>query len=265
LNQKKPQAFDVFLHRYSRKIVIAIAQWQNKSNMQEYIFTRGINLEVTLSVGSICAEQSAIINFHSNYCYLIGTYNLLCVSVLELCIEKDLVCINPKLPCGKCVMWLETMAAKKAFRIITYNNTEMETYIRYTTSFKYLKSKPKIKKKERKVNNTSTNETCKLKAGRFLPLHKSDNVHNSSRKETAQANLPAYFVGDEVTADELSGRELSSEMKLPDFKPEKQRSNRTVAIICMSCAFIGMLYLGIMLQENFRNIDVGKRRSFSQL
>jgi len=97
---------------------------------------------------------------------------------------------------------------------------------------------------------------------RKLSIHMSEagkdksSVLKSSIKGSVQANLRAYSVAEENTGDELSSPELSSEMKLSDSRPEKQGSNPTAAIICMSCAFIGMFYFGIMLQDHLRKIGI---------
>jgi len=115
------------------------------------------------------------------------------------------------------------------------------------------------------TEGTDATETRKLSLRMSEAGQDKSSVHRSSAKGSLQANLRAYSVAEEITADELSSPEVSSEVKLSDSKPEKQRSNPTAAIICMSCAFIGMFYFGIMLQEHLRNIYVGKGSSFSVL
>ena len=93
------------------------------------MYTKGINVEVSLATGSICAERVAIAQAHTNHPSLKGHKNLRSVAVLEVSADsKKARARNPLFPCGMCQIWLEKMASSE-IRIIAYPNTDFTHFI----------------------------------------------------------------------------------------------------------------------------------------
>jgi cytidine deaminase len=99
---------------------------------QSFVFLRGINMEVSMPTGSLCAERCAISSaLSSNLC--LSRSDLIMLGVLSVVIhenEEQLnhssvdVALNPLSPCGACMEWLRKIAETNPdFRIVTYTNT----------------------------------------------------------------------------------------------------------------------------------------------
>jgi cytidine deaminase len=138
-----PPTFDDWYHRKSGSIVLAVCQWKKEISSKitkendgelsnEFIYTKGINVEVSIATGSICAERVAIAQAHTSYPDLNGKQNLTAVAVLQLSTDlndpnKD---ENPKLPCGMCQIWLEKLASKD-FHVIAYPDRNFSQFIEF--------------------------------------------------------------------------------------------------------------------------------------
>ena len=137
MKNSNPPVFDDWYHRYSGSIVLAICQWKDVSkpdageddDCDNFVYTKGINVEVSLATGSICAERVAIAEAHTNHPSLIGHKNLISVAVLEVSAASEKTRErNPLFPCGMCQIWLEKVASSE-IRIIAYPNTDFTHFI----------------------------------------------------------------------------------------------------------------------------------------
>ena len=135
LPSSNPSKFDDWYHRQSGCIVLAVCQWRKAkeklesdgdANGDEFIYTHGINIEVSLPTGSICAERAAITQAHTNFPALQGKGNLVAVAVFEHSQQGR----NPMRPCEVCQMWLKKLAAPE-FRVLAYPNQDFEQYIEF--------------------------------------------------------------------------------------------------------------------------------------
>ena len=135
-----PSTFDEWYHRKSGVVILSVCQWKNSSTStttqtDEFVYTKGINVEVSLATGSICAERVAISTAHTSHPELTGRHNLSAVAVLHLSTDmrenSDRVGENPKLPCGVCQIWIEKLACRKNFRVITYPDRDLNQYIEF--------------------------------------------------------------------------------------------------------------------------------------
>ena len=138
-----PPTFDDWYHRKSGSIVLAVCQWKkeisSKSNNEndgefdnEFIYTKGINVEVSIATGSICAERVAIAQAHTSYPGSKGKQNLTAVAVLQLSTDMNdpNKNENPKLPCGMCQIWLEKLASPD-FHVIAYPDRNFDQFIEF--------------------------------------------------------------------------------------------------------------------------------------
>ena len=136
-----PPTFDEWYHRKSGVVILSVCQWKTTSrnsteeDSDQFVYTRGINVEVSLATGSICAERVAISQAHTSYPELKGRHNLSAVAVLHLSTDmnenKDIVGDNPKLPCGMCQIWIEKLACQNNFRVIAYPDRDLNQYIEF--------------------------------------------------------------------------------------------------------------------------------------
>ena len=136
-----PSMFDEWYHRKSGVVILSVCQWKKPSTptaeMESdlYVYTKGINVEVSLATGSICAERVAISQAHTSHPDLTGRHNLSAVAVLQLSTDMketlDRVGDNPKLPCGVCQVWIEKLSCPKNFRVIAYPDRDLNQYIEF--------------------------------------------------------------------------------------------------------------------------------------
>merc|ERR1711969_450671 len=95
-------------------------------------FVSGINAEVSLPTGSVCAERSAIVAARAKF-PSVSRADFAGIAVVEvpLLLERpdgaaDAV-VNPLRPCGACLEWLSKLQEANAeFRVVTYTGTELE-------------------------------------------------------------------------------------------------------------------------------------------
>ena len=128
LMTSSPPLFDDWYHRKSDSIVLAVCQWKPTlaDDCDPFTYTRGINVEVCLATGTICAERTAISQAHTYFPGMKGRHHLSAVAVLELSRDKR----NPLLPCGVCQMWLEKLASPD-FRVIAYPDRKLNHFIEF--------------------------------------------------------------------------------------------------------------------------------------
>ena len=109
-----------FWLRKTKKMVIAVLMCK-KDNKCYY--SKGINLEVSMPTGSLCAERNAISTMLANN-PSISRKDFKMIAVLSINItelkENDL---NPINPCGSCREWLKKIAeVNPKFKIINYKS-----------------------------------------------------------------------------------------------------------------------------------------------
>ena len=135
IKEANPSTFDDWYHRKSGSIVLSICQWRDESKTasdnednNQFVYTRGINVEVSLITGSICAERVAISQAHTLHPELKGYKNLTSVAVLEISTDaNDSTGKNPLFPCAVCQIWLEKLASPD-IRVIGYPNKELTSF-----------------------------------------------------------------------------------------------------------------------------------------
>lgn len=135
MKEATPSTFDDWYHRKSGSIVLSVCQWRDESKTasdnednNEFVYTRGINVEVSLITGSICAERVAISQAHTLHPELKGYKNLTSVAVLEISTDaEDSEGKNPLFPCAVCQIWLEKLASPD-IRVIGYPNKELTSF-----------------------------------------------------------------------------------------------------------------------------------------
>jgi len=125
--------FDELYHRKSGQIILSVVQWRYSTveiKSDQYCYTNGINLEVSLPTGTICAERAAITRAHTDYPNNIVRY-ISAVAVLQLSTDMngDRVGDNPKLPCGVCQEWIKKLSCPKNFRVIAYTDRDLSEFI----------------------------------------------------------------------------------------------------------------------------------------
>ena len=116
-------------HRLCGRIVLAVLL------TKQGIFYEGINTEMSIVTGSICAERAAIVHARSRNpnLKLIDFLAIACVTIpLTSESGKDR---NPLWPCGVCMEWVMKIQAKNPqFTMFAYSNVNMEEVIERRTA-----------------------------------------------------------------------------------------------------------------------------------
>lgn len=115
---------DPWFHRKSEKLILSVVQ-VNVDGVPH--FFEGMNAEVSLPTGSICAERSAILHARAKLpgvrrCDFMG------VAVLEVPLvpEPSEPLANPLQPCGACREWLLKLQEENpSLIIVTYHGTDL--------------------------------------------------------------------------------------------------------------------------------------------
>eukprot|EP00405_Crypthecodinium_cohnii_P015873 CAMPEP_0206454518 /NCGR_PEP_ID=MMETSP0324_2-20121206/21183_1 /ASSEMBLY_ACC=CAM_ASM_000836 /TAXON_ID=2866 /ORGANISM="Crypthecodinium cohnii, Strain Seligo" /LENGTH=342 /DNA_ID=CAMNT_0053925003 /DNA_START=206 /DNA_END=1234 /DNA_ORIENTATION=+ len=119
----KGQNVDEFFHRKSERVVLALlhVEFEGKS-----YFFRGMNTEVSLPTGSLCAERAAI-SYARSTIPTIERKHMKGVAVLEVPIrpEAPKELNNPLPPCGACREWLDKIAeVSEEFYVLTFSGLD---------------------------------------------------------------------------------------------------------------------------------------------
>lgn len=144
-----------FWLRKSRKAVLAVLLTRKAEADAAPVIYRGMNLEVSMPTGTLCAERNAIGNALANDQSLrredIRAIAVLSVSIArredgensqqagadETATDKGETLLNPLDPCGACMEWLRKIAeVNPDFKVITFNDTTCESAI--ITPIEYL-------------------------------------------------------------------------------------------------------------------------------
>jgi len=110
---------DLFFHRKSHRVVLAVLHLELDGKS---VYVRGINSEVSLPTGSICAERTAIVKARADYPNL-KRKDMKGIAVLEVPFipARAVELNNPLPPCGACREWLEKIQEKsEGFYVLTF-------------------------------------------------------------------------------------------------------------------------------------------------
>jgi len=120
--KRESKEHSTFFYRKGNKEVLAVVTVRNNkedSSTQPYIAIRGVNLEVSLPTGSLCAERNAIGSALANN-PILQREDILCVAVLSLC--KTLGATLG--PCGACQEWLKKVSeVNPDLTVLTFEDT----------------------------------------------------------------------------------------------------------------------------------------------
>lgn len=112
---------DAFFHRKSLRVVLAVLHVEYNG---ETHFIRGINSEVSLPTGTLCAERAAIVKARIDIPGLMRRHarGIAVVEVPGFSSNEEAVALNnPLPPCGACREWLEKIQEEnKDFYVLTF-------------------------------------------------------------------------------------------------------------------------------------------------
>lgn len=118
-----------FFHRKSGRVVLSLLHVDHKGRAE---FVRGINSEVSLPTGSICAERAAIVNARTAFPN-VTRKQMKGIAVLEVPLlnrwDKDTThdLLNPLPPCGACNEWLTKIGEESpGFYVVTFQDLSLE-------------------------------------------------------------------------------------------------------------------------------------------
>jgi len=119
---------NIWFHRKSYRLVLSMLRIKNPST-ENYEFIRGINSEISLPTGSICAERAAIAAARSRFPNL-NRSHFYAIAVIDYPLldeqQRPLRAIsNPLGPCGACREYLYKFQEKNEnFRVLSYSDID---------------------------------------------------------------------------------------------------------------------------------------------
>ncbi|RHY32996.1 hypothetical protein DYB25_013327, partial [Aphanomyces astaci] len=116
-----------FWLRKSRKPVLAVLLVEKRTSRGDVqvVVHRGMNCEVSMPTGSLCAERNAIGSALANDPTLLRQ-SLKMIAVLSS--KMDTTDLNPLAPCGACNEWLLKIAeANPSFKIVTFDSIDCDS------------------------------------------------------------------------------------------------------------------------------------------
>jgi len=111
-------AQDPFWQRKSKKVVLAVVVCRGEEGLMVY---RGMNTEVSLPAGSLCAERTAIATSASHFQ---RASDIVAIGVLD---PEDT--INPLWPCEVCQSWLAKLAQEAQISVVTLPSAISENFL----------------------------------------------------------------------------------------------------------------------------------------
>eukprot|EP00435_Cladocopium_sp_Y103_P010567 s57_g2.t1 len=129
IDEYKKNGAEPFFHRKSGRVVLSLLHVEHEGKAQ---FVRGINSEVSLPTGSVCAERTAIGNARAFFPNIIRE-QMKGIAVLEVPllnnwdadVNHDL--LNPLPPCGACNEWLLKIGEKSpGFYVVTFQDLSLD-------------------------------------------------------------------------------------------------------------------------------------------
>ena len=117
---------DQAFHRLCGRVVIGVLQ------TRDGCFFEGINTEMSIVTGSICAERAAVVHARSRRPNL-RIEELAAVACIT--IPADGLDRNPLWPCGVCMEWVQKIQAKNPdFRMYAFSSIKMERIVERRTA-----------------------------------------------------------------------------------------------------------------------------------
>ena len=116
-------------HRLSGRVVLAVVMLRRVDGTYE--FYEGVNTEVAIQTGSLCAERAAIAAARADIPNL-ARFEICAIGTIYAPLTKDESepSKNPSWPCGVCMEWIKKACGKsEMMRIIGFPNTKFETVI----------------------------------------------------------------------------------------------------------------------------------------
>lgn len=116
---------DPWFHRKSEKLVLAVVQVDVDGVPH---FCEGMNAEVSLPTGAVCAERSAVLHARAKFPGL-RRADFAGVAVLEVPLVPEPAdpVQNPLQPCGACREWLLKLQEENPdFVVVTYDSIDMQ-------------------------------------------------------------------------------------------------------------------------------------------
>jgi cytidine deaminase len=116
-------------HRLSGRVVLAVVMIRRVDGTYE--FYEGVNTEVAIQTGSLCAERAAIAAARADIPNL-ARFEICAIATIYAPLTKSESepSKNPSWPCGVCNEWIKKACGKsESFRIIGYPNTKFESVI----------------------------------------------------------------------------------------------------------------------------------------
>lgn len=132
-------------HRYSGRAVVSVLMVKPKSS-SEPAFFEGINTEVAIQSGSICAERCSFAAARAAHPDL-SSNDLIAVACVYVPLMKDEPepTKNPSWPCGVCMEWYRRLCGKsEIFRFIAYPSTKCETVIERFLNLRSIETVPRL-------------------------------------------------------------------------------------------------------------------------
>ena len=129
IGEYKRNGAEPFFHRKSGRVVLSLLHVEHEGKDQ---FVRGINSEVSLPTGSVCAERTAIGNARASFPNIIRK-QMKGIAVLEVPllnnwdadVNQDL--LNPLPPCGACNEWLLKIGEENpGFYVVTFQDLSLD-------------------------------------------------------------------------------------------------------------------------------------------
>lgn len=127
---------ETFWLRKTGKAVLAVLL-TTKAEYSKQAFWRGLNLEVSMPTGTLCAERNAIGNAIAAD-QTMSRHDMQAVAVLSIPLSAEglkesdsatgaVVALNPLDPCGACMEWLRKIAeVNPDFKVLTFTDTSCE-------------------------------------------------------------------------------------------------------------------------------------------
>jgi cytidine deaminase len=116
-------------HRLSGRVVLAVVMLRRVDGTYE--FYEGVNTEVAIQTGSLCAERAAIAAARADIPNL-ARFEICAIGTIYAPLTKDEPepSKNPSWPCGVCNEWIKKACGKsESFRVIGFPNTKFDTVI----------------------------------------------------------------------------------------------------------------------------------------
>ena len=116
-------------HRLSGRVVLALVMLRRKDG--SFAFYKGVNTEVAIQTGSLCAERAAIAAARADFPDL-ARFEICAIGTIyaPLTRAEPEPAKNPSWPCGVCMEWIKKACGKsELMRIIGFPNTKFDTVI----------------------------------------------------------------------------------------------------------------------------------------